>query len=94
MSLLFKGREDIGRVPRGPWPTRFGAWLVDHLRQMVGSLGELWRTPISSVLTMAALGLALSLPTALYVLYKNVAAVAPSPETSHFQVGASRCQPR
>lgn len=76
MSLLFKGRDDIGRVPRGPWPTRLGAWLVDHLRQMVGSLGELWRTPISSVLTMAALGLALSLPTALYVLYKNVAAVA------------------
>ncbi|MBQ1784040.1 MAG: permease-like cell division protein FtsX [Gammaproteobacteria bacterium] len=76
MSLLFKGSDEIGRVPRGPWPTRLGAWLVDHLRQMVGSLGELWRTPISSVLTMAALGLALSLPTALYVLYKNVAAVA------------------
>ena len=76
MSLLFSGRGDTARVDRGPLPQRITGWLVDHVRQMVGSLGELWRTPVSSTLTMAALGLALSLPTALYVLHKNVAAVA------------------
>ncbi len=76
MSLLFSSRAYSSGANRGSLPQRAISWLVDHIRQMVGSLGELWRTPISSTLTMAALGLALSLPTALYVLHKNVAAVA------------------
>ena len=76
MSLLFKGRDANARVDRGPWSQRLIGALVDHLRQMIGALGDLWRTPISSVLTITALGLSLSLPTSLFILYKNVAAVA------------------
>lgn len=71
MSLLFKGR------PQGASDSRVGFFqiismiLVSHLRQALGSLGELWRQPAASLMTIGVLGLSITLPSTLYILVKN-----------------------
>ncbi|MCC5851729.1 MAG: cell division protein FtsX [Alkalimonas sp.] len=51
---------------------------VQHLRQCIGSLGELWRTPLASLMTIAVLGVSLTLPTTLHLLVKNVQSISGS----------------
>lgn len=53
------------------WVRRFVMFWVHHLQQALGSLGELSRNPIASMMTVAVLGLSLTLPSTLYVLVKN-----------------------
>ncbi|AXR07951.1 permease-like cell division protein FtsX [Salinimonas sediminis] len=71
MSLLFKGR------PQGASDSRVGFFqiismiLVSHVRQALGSLGELWRQPAASLMTIGVLGLSITLPSTLYILVKN-----------------------
>ncbi|WP_404401127.1 permease-like cell division protein FtsX [Idiomarina seosinensis] len=79
MSLLFGNRQtSAGARQRQklPWYRRLLMVPVHHLQQAVGSLGELWRNPFASLMTMAVLGLSLTLPSALYVLVKNTSAVS------------------
>ncbi|MBT81472.1 MAG: cell division protein FtsX [Alteromonadaceae bacterium] len=71
MSILFKGRS------QGASDTRIGivqvisAFFISHVRQALGSLGELWRQPAASLMTIAVLGLSITLPGTLYILVKN-----------------------
>ncbi|QCZ92334.1 permease-like cell division protein FtsX [Salinimonas iocasae] len=71
MSLLFKGR------PQGASDSRVGIVqtilmvCVAHVRQGLSSLGELWRQPAASIMTVAVLGLSITLPSTLYILVKN-----------------------
>jgi cell division transport system permease protein len=51
---------------------RLRARLTDHLREAVGSLGRLTRSPLSNLMTAAVIGIALALPGALHVALKNV----------------------
>jgi cell division transport system permease protein len=51
---------------------------INHVRQALSSLGELWRTPSASVLTIAVLGVSLTLPATLHLLVKNVQQVSDS----------------
>lgn len=44
---------------------------VRHLQQAIGSLGELWRTPFTTVMTILVLGISLSLPATLQLFVKN-----------------------
>jgi len=46
-------------------------FFIRHLQQALASIGELWRMPVSSLLTMAVLGISLALPTTLHLLMKN-----------------------
>lgn len=55
---------------------RFNMFFVNHVQQALGSLGELWRTPLASLMTIAVLGLSLTLPTTLYVVVKNAQAIS------------------
>lgn len=57
---------------------RIVGYFTSHLRQATASLGELWRTPVSSLMTIVVLGMSLSLPSALYVLQKNAQQIAAS----------------
>lgn len=52
--------------------------LLQNFRQLISSLGELWRTPFSSIMTMMVLGVSLTLPVTLHIIVKNVAAVSTS----------------
>jgi len=47
-------------------------WLLRHLQVMVGSLGQLARTPFASALTLIVIGITLALPAALYVMIDNL----------------------
>lgn len=44
---------------------------IRHLQQAVGSLGDLWRTPFTSVMTVFVLGISLALPATLHLFVKN-----------------------
>lgn len=71
MSLLFERQDEGAQQHSLSYPQRMLNWLMCHIRQAVASLGEIWRTPISSLMTIMVLGFSLSLPSALYVLAKN-----------------------
>ena len=44
---------------------------IRHIQQAVGSLGDLWRTPFTSVMTVFVLGISLALPATLHLFVKN-----------------------
>ncbi|MCL2917202.1 permease-like cell division protein FtsX [Shewanella litorisediminis] len=53
-------------------------FFIRHIQQGMASIGELWRNPVSSLMTMAVLGVSLSLPAALQVLVKNADSITQS----------------
>jgi len=47
-------------------------WLSHHLHVLFFSLGRIVRTPLPSLMMVALIGIALALPTSLYLLLENV----------------------
>lgn len=60
------------RQPRPTFAARIRNFFVRHLQVLFYSLGQLSRTPLSTLMTAAALGIALALPAGLYVLLDHV----------------------
>ena len=56
--------------------------LIEHLRAIMNSLGQLSRSPLASLLTFAVIGIALALPLSLFVVLKNVQIVSDSFQTT------------
>lgn len=50
-------------------------WLAQHVRACLFSLSQIYQNPIGSVLTMAVIGVSLSLPAGLYLLLDNAGRV-------------------
>jgi len=48
------------------------AWLLRHAQVLVGSVGQLARTPIATALTLLVIGITLALPAGLYVGIQNL----------------------
>ncbi len=71
MSLLFKGRVQGAALHQIGLMQRIQMFFAAHLRQALSSLGDLWRTPASTLMTVAVLGLSITLPSTLYLLVKN-----------------------
>jgi cell division transport system permease protein len=42
-----------------------------HLQQALGSIGDIWRTPFTSAMTILVLGISLTLPATLHLFVKN-----------------------
>lgn len=57
------------------WTARFTERCIRHLQQGIGSLGDLWRTPFTSVMTVLVLGISLTLPATLHLFVKNAESV-------------------
>ncbi|MED5526737.1 permease-like cell division protein FtsX [Gallaecimonas pentaromativorans] len=76
MSLLFENRTAAASAARPGFLSRLAMYFVRHAQQATGSLGELWRTPLASLLTIAVLGFSLTLPGTFYVLLKNIESVS------------------
>lgn len=75
MSVLFRARQQgAQQVKISTW-RRFVTFWLHHAQQCIGSLGELARYPFASLMTMAVLGLSLTLPATLYVIVKNTDSV-------------------
>lgn len=47
-------------------------YLLRHAQVALASLGELWRQPLATLMTILVIGIALALPAGLYVLHKNI----------------------
>ena len=56
----------------------FQAWLTNHARTLIASLGAMTRQPASSLMTTAVIAIALALPSGMFVLLNNA---------SHISVG-------
>lgn len=65
-----------GASQRIPLGVRLKVYVLQHLQVLFYSLGQLSRTPVSTLMTSAVIGIALSLPTAFYVLLQNVQTVS------------------
>ncbi len=52
------------------------AYFIRHLQQGIGSLGDLWRTPFTSVMTILVLGISLTLPATLHMFVKNAKSIS------------------
>lgn len=72
MSLLFKGRSQGAKRLKISPAQKLLMFFNDNVRQAISSLGELTRAPFASLMTIAVLGLSITLPAALYVLVKNL----------------------
>jgi len=55
---------------------RLDTWVVRHLQVALASLGRLSRSPFSTLMTTAVIGIALALPTGLHVALSNVQQLA------------------
>lgn len=71
MSILFKGRIQGAELSKISLPQRIIMFFVGHVRQALSSLGELWRSPAATLMTVGVLGLSITLPSTLYILVKN-----------------------
>lgn len=47
-----------------------------HARDLVDSLGRLWRAPVASLLTASVIGITLVLPASLHLLFENLDALS------------------
>jgi cell division transport system permease protein len=52
------------------------SYALRHLQVMFFSLGQLWRQPLASSMTVFVIGIALALPAGLYVLLQNLNTVS------------------
>ncbi len=47
-------------------------YIARHMQVMLATLGDMIRSPMSNLMTIAVMGIALALPTGLHVILKNV----------------------
>ncbi len=52
--------------------TRLAQWYNNHLVAMLSSLKDLFRKPLATFMTLMVVGVAMALPSGLYVLLKNL----------------------
>lgn len=60
------------RQSRPPLGRRVSSYFVRHFQVFFGSLGRVYRTPMSTFMTMAVIGIALALPGGLKLFLDNV----------------------
>lgn len=63
-------------------PRSAGTWAIRHLQAMLSSLGRLTRAPLSTLMTVAVLSIALAFPTGLKLLLDNVQRLSGSLDNS------------
>jgi len=52
--------------------TLIAQWYTHHLRALLSSLDDLFRKPWATLMTLTVIGIAMALPSGLYVLLKNL----------------------
>ena len=50
----------------------FNSYFANHLWALISTLGSLYRTPVSTLMTTAVIGIALALPAGLFIILQNV----------------------
>ena len=80
-SSKIRAIESGALVRPGP-RSRLNVYLSHHLWVAISTLGNLWRAPVSALLTSAVIAIALALPTGLYVLLQNIQQLSSAWENS------------
>ena len=57
---------------KGVKHSTLNSYLANHLWALVSTLGSLYRTPVSTLMTTIVIGIALALPMGLYLVLQNV----------------------
>lgn len=73
---MSNNRHSSGLSQRNSLIRRILTLPIRHLQQAIGSLGDLWRTPFTSVMTIFVLGISLALPATLHLFVKNAQQVS------------------
>ncbi len=60
------------RIGRVGFAARFNNYLAMHFQVLISTLGQIWRTPLSSLMTTAVIAIALALPAALHVFLGKI----------------------
>jgi len=55
---------------------KMGAYFLHHIQSLVFSLGKIYKTPTTTIMTVAVIGITLSLPGGFYLFLKNIDAVS------------------
>ena len=55
---------------------RVSAYLLHHFKSMLFSLGKIYEAPTTTIMTVAVIGITLSLPGGFYLFLKNIDAIA------------------
>ena len=55
---------------------KMGAYFLHHIQSLVFSLGKIYQTPTTTIMTVAVIGITLSLPGGFYLFLKNIDAVS------------------
>jgi cell division transport system permease protein len=55
---------------------RMIAYLLHHLQSLIFSLGKIYQSPIPTIMTVAVIGITLSLPGGFYLFLKNINAMS------------------
>ena len=64
------------RRDRPATSNRISAWLLHHFQSMVFSLGKIYQAPATTIMTVAVIGITLSLPGGFYLFLKNIDAMS------------------
>lgn len=75
MSILFSSDSKGASDKKVSLIQKFIAFWVQNIRQIITSIGEIWRTPVASAMTIAVMGLSLTLPATLHIIVKNVQSI-------------------
>jgi cell division transport system permease protein len=85
--MAIKPRKKASNSNRAKNRVKRDSFFTVHLKQAKASLGEMWLRPMGNILTLAVISMALAMPSALYLLGKNISE-ASSDVTSPSQVSA------
>jgi len=55
---------------------KMGAYFLHHMQSLVFSLGKSYQTPTTTIMTVAVIGITLSLPGGFYLFLKNIDAMS------------------
>jgi len=60
------------RKDRPETANRLLAYFLHHLQSLIFSLGKIYKAPTTTIMTVAVIGITLSLPSGFYVFLKNI----------------------
>jgi len=80
-------RNKNGNASRTKNRVKKDSFFTVHFKQARLSLAEFWQRPLGNILTLAVISMALAMPSALYLLGKNISAASTN-VTSPSQVSA------
>jgi cell division transport system permease protein len=74
--------KDSSAVVRSGPRSKLNVYFSHHVWVAISTLGNLWRSPVSTLLTSSVIAIALALPAGLYVMLQNVQQLSASWENS------------